>query len=321
MLKPEDLCTYPDPSPLYSRLVNHLDVLEENIYVTNGSDAALRMLFQAYVRPGKHVVFPSPTYAMYSVYAKMFRAQERTLAYDANLCLDIEQLHVLLQESPSVLVLANPDQPTGAVISQDELIRLAEDASQAGTLFIIDEAYHPFYPHTFVGLVNEFDNVVVTRTFSKAAGLAGMRLGYLVSNPDIVNNVRRVRGAHDVNAIAVAVGTYVLDHPEISEAYIEEVRSGRDVLAAAAHELGLGFPECPTNFQTLGLPGITNTAGIVAALREKGYLVKGNFTSRAVRNCIRVTLGPPDIMTAFASALEQVLVETAGEFSKEASPQ
>ncbi len=308
-LRPESFCAYPDPSPLYQRLSRDLNLPVEYLYPTNGSDAAIRLTLQTYLRPGDAIVFPDPTYAMYAIYARIFEARAQTVAYYTDMHLDVKQILRLLEQRPRLLALANPDQPTGAALSEATLRELATAAREAGTLFIIDEAYYPFYPHSAIDLVQEFDNVVVTRTFSKVGGLAGLRLGYFAAHPSIVENIQRIRGAHEVNAVAIAIGSYVLDHPELGESYVAEVCAGRDRLAAAARELGLGFPNCPANFQLLQFPGAEDTTKIVVALKSKGYLVKGGFSSPAVRNCIRITLGGPDVMEGFVHALRTVTSE------------
>lgn len=308
-LTPESFCSYPDPAPLYAALSRTLGVPESMLYLTNGSDAALRMLFQAFLRPGDEVVFADPSYAMYSIYTRVFGGVERSIPYGDDLCLDWVRVFALLERGPRIFVLANPDQPTGAVTPASTIMELAGVADRAGTLFIVDEAYYPFHPDTAIGLVEKFANLVVTRTFSKMSGIAGLRLGYLCAHRSIVHDVQRVRGAHEVNAIAIAVGTYMLEHPELGETHVDDVRRGRAELACAAAALGLGFPSCPANFQLLRFPGVTDTTGIVAGLKRRGYLVKGCFAAPALRDCIRVTLGPPKVMSAFAAALTDLIRE------------
>ncbi len=306
-LRPESFCAYPDTGPLYDRLGRHLRIPTEYLYLTNGSDAAIRMAFQTYVRPGDTIVFPDPTYAMYGIYTRMFQGRARTVPYDVCRRLDVAQVFRLLGDRPRMLALANPDQPTGAVLTETVLRQLVSVAREAGILFIIDEAYHPFYPRTALPMVCEFDNLVVTRSFSKVGGLAGLRLGYMAAHPEIISNIQRTRGAHEVNAIAIAIGSYVLDHPELGAAHLAEVQAGRKVLAAVAQELGLGFPECPTNFQLMCFPEAEDTTALVLALKQRGYLVKGGFTSPSVRSCIRVTLGGPGVMQGFAEVLRSVV--------------
>lgn len=298
-ITPELLCHYPDPSPLYERLSRHLGLPEEYLYVTPGSDAAIRMLFQTYLRPGDRVVFPDPTFAMYAVYARIFQAQAATVPYLSQQGLEVEELQRKLALEPRILAVANPDQPTGATLPRAQLLRLADAARQHNTLFIIDEAYFPFYPHTAIDLVREFDNVVVLRTFSKIGGLAGLRVGYLAANPAITDAITRVRGSFEVNTVAIALASYLLDHPEILHNYLRQIEEGREVLRQMASELQLGFPTCPANFQLLRLGGLESTAEVTMQLASRGYLVKGGFAARCVSDCIRVTLAEPELMRRF----------------------
>ena len=144
---------------------------------------------------------------------------------------------------------------------------------------------------------------MVTRTFSKVGGLAGLRLGYLAAAPGIIAGIKKVRGAHEVNAVAIAMGCFVLDHPAVADAHLAHIAAGRPSLIAAATALGLGAPPCPTNFQLLELPDGLDPAAVAGRLKTLGYLIRGGFGAASVRRCLRVTLGPPDVMTGFARAL------------------
>jgi histidinol-phosphate aminotransferase len=305
-LKPEQFCSYPDPSPLYARLSRNLGVPEDHLYLSNGSDAAIRLVFQAFVRPGDTVLLPDPTYAMYPIYTRIFRGQCDLVPYDERGHLEIGRIVARLRSRPRIVALANPDQPSGAVLSESALREVAAAARETNTLFVIDEAYYPFFPQTALALIRDFENVVITRTFSKFGGLAGLRIGHLVARPEVIGHVQRIRGAHEVNAMAIAMASYVLDHPELGRANLEQIESGRSVLAAAARELGLGFPYCPANFQLLRFVGVGDTGPLCAALKQLGYLVKGSFTAPCVRDCIRVTLAGPDVMAGFVAALRNV---------------
>jgi histidinol-phosphate aminotransferase len=298
-IEPEMLCHYPDPSPLYERLSQRLGLPEDHLYVAPGSDAAIRMLFQTYLRPGDRVVFPDPTFAMYAIYAQIFQAQARKVPYARGVPLDIRELQRRVAEGARILAVANPDQPTGAVMPREALEALAATAREHNTLFIIDEAYYPFYPETAIDLVRTFDNVVVLRTFSKVAGLAGLRVGYLAGNPAITDAITRVRGSFEVNTVAIALASYLLDHPSITADYLREVERGREILRLMARELGLGFPRCPANFQLLQFPGLESTAEMATQLAARGYLVKGGFTAECVSDCVRVTLSGEELMRQF----------------------
>ncbi len=310
-LRAEEFCAYPDPSPLVDRLSRALSVPASWIYLTNGSDAAIRKVFQAFVRPGDAVLLADPTYAMYPIYTQMFGGHADIVSYRDDRTLDVAAFRRRLAARPRIAAIACPDQPTGAVLSIGDLRGIAAEARLQGTLVIIDEAYYPFHPATAVALVAELDNVVITRTFSKVGGLAGLRLGYLVAQPEIVDVVDKVRGAHEVNAVAIHAGAFVLDHPEIGEAFVRDLEAGRTLLTAAAADLGLAVPPCPANFQLIELPPALNPSAVVDALKQRGYLVKGGFPHPSVARCIRVTLAGPEVMALFTQALREVCARAA----------
>jgi histidinol-phosphate aminotransferase len=306
-IRPELLCHYPDASPLYERLSQRLGYPQEMIYVTPGSDAGIRMLFQAYLRPGDRVVFPDPTFAMYAIYTQVFQAQARTVAYGKGRTLDVDRLERLVADGARVLAVANPDQPTGAVMDRERLEALAHAAQRGDALFIIDEAYYPFYPQSAIDLATEFDNVAILRTFSKVGGLAGLRVGYVVANPKVIDAMTRVRGSFEVNTVAIAMACYLLDHPEIAADFLREVEAGREVLRRMAQALGLGFPDGRGNFQLLQFAATISTAEVARELAAKGYLVKGGFSAPCVSDCIRVTLAGPELMTRFWQDCAEIL--------------
>ena len=307
---------YPDPRPLYERLSRALGLGEENLFITAGSDAAIRRVFETFVAPGDAVAFADPTYPMYEIYCQLHQARAVVIPYETSRRLPVERLHDALKTRPRILALVNPAQPTGTVLAADELRRLAAAAEKAGTVFIIDEAYYPFFPETAMSWFAEFGNVIVTRTFSKAGGIAGLRLGYLATNRRLVDYIQRTRGSHEVNSVAVAVGCYLLDHPELERTRLREIEAGRAVLCAEAEKLGLLAPSSAGNFQLLSIAGPEGTPAWISALQQKGFLVKGPFRAPCLRDCIRVTLDGPEIMAAFSAALSEV----AGELRPGPSP-
>jgi histidinol-phosphate aminotransferase len=305
-LRPEMFCAYPDPWPLVERLSTRLGLPPEWVSLTNGSDAAIRKLFQTYLRPADVVLLANPSYAMYPIYTQMFGGTADFVSYRPDRTLDLSLVHEKLAGRPRIVALAYPDQPTGAIIPLDKLREMVADAHRHDVLCIIDEAYFPFHPLTAVGFVSEFDNLVVTRTFSKVGGLAGLRLGYFVAQPEVIGAVDRVRGAHEVNAVAIQMGCFMLDHPAIGDSFVRDIEAGRAVLAGASAQLGLGFPPSPANFQLLELPAGLDPVAVVEALRARGYLVKGGFEHPSVERCIRVTLAGPDVIGPFVDALREV---------------
>lgn len=302
-----DVMAYPDAGPFIAMLSERLGMPESWIAETNGSDAALRRVFMAYLPPGGVVVTLSPSYAMYSLYTRIFQGKAREIAYRADRTCDIEAVIAAIDADARLVVLAHPDQPVGTAIAAADIRRIVVRASEAGAICVIDEAYHPFHAATVLPLVHEFENLFVTRSFSKYPGCAGIRLGYAVARPSLIKGLMAVRGGNEVSALSLSVGRYMLEHPEIAENFRTVVEQGRKLLNDGARSLGLEPLPCVTNFQHLRAPAGISSAAIAEGLWSRRYLVKAGFTHPILADCVRVSLNGPEIMQPFVAALTQTM--------------
>jgi histidinol-phosphate aminotransferase len=305
------LTSYPITDELYRKLSLQFDMPEEQFLLTTGSDAAIKALYHAYVQPGDKVVMLDPSYAMYEVYAQMFQAQACKVSFNDRLELDVSELLDSIVPGVRFVIIANPNQPTATVLSEQVLLELAERTRAVNALLAIDEAYYPFHPHTVFPWIKKIPNLVVTRTFSKAAGLAGVRVGLVGGHPEVIANLFKVRSAHDVNSLAAMCASHIVDCPQIVDDYVSQVKAGAQVLAERARNLGLAPLPTPTNFMLIRVAQRCTPPVLIEKLRDAGFMVKGPFASSCLADCIRVTLGPPELMTAFADALEKALSEVA----------
>ena len=303
-ITPEMLVSYPFSESLYRKLARWLGLAREMLLLTNGSDAAIKSVFEAYVAPGDEVVCLSPTYAMYSVYCEMFGASRQEVALGPDLRLEVGEVLERIGPRTRLVALANPNQPTGTVFAPQDLIRLVEHCSRLDVLALVDEAYYPFYEETMLPLVGRFSNLIVTRSFSKACGLPSVRLGYLAGHPEHVSQLFKTKTAHDLNAFALALGEYIVDHDWLLWNYVEQVRAGRDYLEGAFQRLGLEPLRSQANFMLIRLPEGCPPQGVIDALKEEGYLIRGPFAPPLER-CIRVTVGPEEQMRDFMEGFER----------------
>ena len=301
------LTGYPMLEDLYEDLVRTFGVPRDQLLLTAGSDAAFRALHHAYARPGDRIVMLWPSYAMYPIYARMFGAEPIQVPFPVDLSLDVDSLLAAITPDVRMVLLANPNQPTGTKLSEDALGAVISRAGASGALVAIDEAYFPFSHSTILPWLADNPQLVVTRTFSKASGLAGARIGFVAADPDVIGNLYKVRSAYDVNAFAALCARTMLAHPQIDSDYVVEVDAGRDVICQRARELGLDPLPGETNFQLIRVRDTIEPAVLVERLRERGYLVKGPFSARCLSDCVRVTLGPPRLMAEFCDALNSVL--------------
>lgn len=300
------LTGYPITDGLYQQLSLHLGVSQEQILLTAGSDAAVKAVYQAYVRPRDSIVMLSPSYAMYEIYAEMFQARMRRVQFNERLDLNEEELLASVDKGVRLVMIANPNQPTGTLLRPELLSKLLERSADMGAILAIDEAYYPFSRATVLPLVSKYPNLLVLRTFSKAAGLAALRIGYAVGHGDVIGNMFKVRSVHDINSVAVLAASEVLSHPEIIDDYVTQVEKGKRVLTDKALELGLEpLPTC-TNFMQIRVGRLCSPADLVDRLYKNGYLVRGPSDAECLAECIRVTLGPPEVMEGFAQCLARI---------------
>jgi histidinol-phosphate aminotransferase len=249
---PTALSCYPECTPLYRKLGNHLGVGADHLLLTAGSDGAIRSVFEAFVEPGDVVLHTMPTFAMYQVYSRLYGARNVGLEYartDRGPSLSVDDVIRSIHASrPRVVCVPNPDSPTGTVFAPDEIRRIVQAAGSEGAVMLVDEAYHPFYPETVLGLVDEYPHLVVARTFAKAWGVAGLRIGYAAACPELTGVLHKTRPMYEVNSVAVAVMERMLDHVDEVLASVARLNEGRDAFLAAMDRLGLPTVHARGNF-------------------------------------------------------------------------
>lgn len=302
-----DLSGYPNYGPLYDRLSQVTGRPVSQLAIGAGSDALIRRLFHAFVAKGDSVLCPEPTYGMYAVWSRIFDATTVGIDYGADLKLDIDTYVAELKNGHRLAILANPDQPTGAAVPLQDLRRIAAAAAEAGTLFLVDEAYYPFYDVTALPLLDEFPNVVVVRTFSKVWGIAGLRVGYAVGSESAIRALHTVRSPGEVASISAIIAERLLVRPAILEDYRDAVEEGRRFLIDAAQAFGFKAPLCRGNFQLLVPPSGIDAEILASALKERRYLIKSGFRAACLENFVRVTLDHPDTLKPFVAALRDTM--------------
>ncbi len=251
-IPPETIFGYPVPGPLYRKLAKHLGLDTDNLLLTRGSDGAIKTVFEAYVEPGDMVVISQPSYQMYGVYAKIFEARVHPVPYSlVDGCPVItakSMIEAIREARPKLVGLPNPDNPTGFAFSEAEMRTIIETAGEVGALILVDEAYYPFLEQTCLGWVKEYGHLIVARTFSKAWGMAGIRLGYTAASPEITTMLNKVRTMIEADGPAMALAEKMLDHQDAVDASLKRLRQGRAFFAQEMKALGYHAIETPCNF-------------------------------------------------------------------------
>lgn len=296
-ISPESLAVYPEYFRLQEMIATHNNLKTGNICLANGSDAAIKYLFDAYVSRGDKVLLTDPTFAMYPVYCRMFNASPVPVKYGADLEFPYSAFVDKISGGIKMAVIVNPNNPTGSVLGHDKIIEIIKKASRHDVLVIVDEAYFYFYPRTVIKEVRNFKNLVVLRTFSKLCGLAAARLGYAAADPEIIENLRRVRPTFDVNGLAVLFAEKLFGNPRIIHAAIKAANSGKKYLALRLSEAGIEYRVGHANFILINCGGAVKE--IMRKLEKKNILVQGGFKQPSLKDYIRVTVGDVPAMERF----------------------
>jgi len=300
-ITPEFLATYPEPDRFLRKYAAFIGVSSENVLATNGSDMAIRYLLETFGEPGREVVTVSPSFEMYRVNCSILGLKHVAVPYESDLSIDIDKILRAINCGTRIVVLLNPNNPIGNTYTGSELKSILCRAGEVGAVVMIDEAYHYFYPNTFLKYALEYENVVVLRTFSKLFSLAACRLGVMISNPQIIHYVKNAKLSFDANSIALLFGERVLDHPELIRKLIAEEAEGKQYLLAELQHRGYECRDCMGNF-VLMKP--FHPAGEIAGRleKEKRILVH-SYSSPPLNGYLRISTGSKQAMEIFLDAL------------------
>ncbi|MDQ6962186.1 MAG: histidinol-phosphate transaminase [Mariprofundaceae bacterium] len=290
---------YPDSSMLSLReqIAKRDGVNANQILLGNGSDELIQLLLLS-AESGTCVV-PSPTFVMYKLITKWLQRQisEVPLAKDFSLNAK-DVLHVCVREKASIVFLACPNNPTGNLWDQDEVTKIAKNF---GGLVVIDEAYLPFSDHQFLDLISH--NVIISRTFSKM-GMAGLRLGYLIADPSIIDHLNKIRMPYNINVLTQAAASFLLKHSDVFDAQIKDICENREKVFQSLHQLtNIDVYPSKSNFLTFRCPDANAT---FETLKSNGLLIKNLHGSHpSLKNCLRVTIGTNDENDYFLQLLTE----------------
>ena len=300
----DSLRLYPDmeATALREAIARVNGVSPEEVFCGNGSDEVLAFAFAAFFA-GKTLLAPDVTYSFYPVYARLFGVDYRTVPLREDFTVDTDGL---MQGLP--VALANPNAPTGLWLDKGEIRRLAAHTRENGAVLLVDEAYAAFAPDTCCDLLAEFDNLLLVRTFSKSHSLAGMRVGYALGSPRLMDALRRIRdsfNSYPLDRLAQAAATAsVLDEDYTAEC-VEKVVWTRDRAAARLRAAGITVLESATNFLFVRAAQ-EDAAPVQQALRERGILVR-HFAAPRLKPWLRVTVGTAEDMERVTDALIELI--------------
>jgi histidinol-phosphate aminotransferase len=310
-LSAKDVSLYPEREVGERLVANFLGVTPEQVLLTNGMDEALSLLFTTYLNPDDELLFADPTFVMYPMLGEALGARLVRQQSGEDLALPVADLLARISAHTHVVAIANPNNPTGLAASPADLLKITESAPDAAVL--IDEAYFEFQSEEFCGgtllpALASHPNLFVARTFSKAYGLAGLRLGVLVGDPEQIGYIRRLSEPFNVSSLALACVEEALADQAFVREHVAQVKQGREQLAQLFQELGLRFWPSQTNFVLVRVGASTQV--FVESMQRRGILVRDSSANPGCEGCVRITVGTPEQMDKVLRAIREAVAET-----------
>lgn len=282
---------YPDPlqSEVKSLLAPLKKVRPEQIFLGNGSDEAIDLVYRIFCRPGiDNVVAPAPTYGMYQVCADINDIEYRAVPLRADYQLDMEAMKQAIDENTKAIWLCSPNNPTGNVFAKEDLLWFLDNAN---AMIVVDEAYIDFSDKgTMVEMLDKYPNLIVLQTFSKAWGQAAIRLGIAMASEEVISLYNKVKYPYNVNILTQQQALKVLANVAKKESQVKEILAQRDVLKNLLLSLSCVEEIYPSDSNFL-LVKVNDANGIYKYLQDKGIIVRNRHRVTLCANCLRITVG------------------------------
>ena len=301
-----NLYSDPDSLDLRRALADNLEVPEDHLIVTNGSDEILNFAFMAFCDDHIPAVFPDVTYGFYPVFAQINQLPYREIPLKDDLTIDINEFF----QVAGTLFIANPNAPTGIALKKSEIEQILQNNTY--NVVVVDEAYVDFGAESCLPLVEAYDNLLVTRTFSKSRSLAGARLGVGIAQPELIADLNAVRNStnpYNVNRLTAAAGIACLKHDDYNMENCRKIIETRSWSERALKDLGFEMTTSRTNFLFARHPDISGDE-LYKRLKDRGILIR-HFKGQRICDYNRITIGTPEQMEKLVEAIKEILEEKA----------
>jgi histidinol-phosphate aminotransferase len=301
----EGLTKYPEREPVERVVAKHFGLPSEQVLLTNGVDEGIHLMCAAFLEPEDEALISTPTFFMYDVSIQMMTPHLRKVQADATLEFPFERFMAAITERTKLIIVASPNNPTGSIVSREHLLAIAAAAPQA--VLMVDEAYYHFHGESTMEDLATVPNLIIARTFSKAYGLANLRIGMLAGNAELLKYVRKVSSPYNVNGVALACLPAAVADEDYVAWYSEQVRIGRERMMDGLRELGVPFFPSHANFVLMNI-GAKHKA-FVKAMHDHGVLLRDRSTDPGCDGYVRITIGLEEHVTRGLDALKTSLHE------------
>jgi histidinol-phosphate aminotransferase len=304
-LTAEGLTIYPEREPVERVVAKHFGLQRDQVILTNGVDEAIHLVSCAFLDEDDEALICTPTFFMYDVSISLMTSGLTRVQSDDSLRFPFERFLAAITPKTKLIIVASPNNPTGATVSREHLLAIAAAAPQA--LLMVDEAYFHFHGETTLGDVGSIPNLIVARTFSKAYGLASLRIGMLAGDARIISLIRKVSSPYNVNGVALAVLPDAIEDDVYIGWYVEQVRTGRERIFTALKDLGVRTWPSAANFVLMDIG--SRHSEFCAVMRRRGVLLRDRSADPGCGGYVRITVGVEQHVTLGIAALRESLAE------------
>ena len=304
-LNGETLARYPERHKGEAVVAAHLGIAVEELLLTNGTDEAIHLICETYLEPGSEALIVVPTFAMFEIYAAATGARVTLIPAGKDFEFPIESVLAQIKPNTRFIAVANPNNPTGAFAKVRDLMQVAEAAPDAAVL--VDEAYFEFCGQTVAPNWRGFTNLFVSRTFSKAYGLAGLRIGVLMGSSDQMRMLRRASSPYNLNSVALGCLPDAVADQAYVQGYVAQALIGRRELETELNAWGVRYWPSRANFVLMHLGD--HCKPFVSGMRDRGILVRDRSSDYGCQDCVRITVGIREHNAVLLASLRQVFAE------------
>ena len=299
----DEISMYPEYDTFMNKLASYLNLEINNLMITNGADDALRVIMDTYLDKRDEIIIPIPTFYIFESYSEIIGAKKKFVYYNNDLSFPVENILEKINDNTKMIAIVNPNNPTGTLVERQDIIRILEKAKNS--IVLIDEAYFQFSNKSCRDLINSYNNLIIVQTFSKGFGLAGVRLGYIISNEDVIQNLKKIVLPFEVNVLSIIAGSAALDDLDFVDHYVSLVRDNRSYLLSELNKIGVKTYPSDANFIVANFGEKLDV--VFKELNGKNILVNNVSSLPLLEGCLRIAVGTKNQMETLVNEIKDVL--------------
>lgn len=297
----ESFTIYPERGPVEAKVAAHFGLQSEQVLLANGTDEGIHLVTYTFLEEGDECLFATPSFFMYDVNAMAMGATLVRVQSDASLAFPYDRVLASITPKTKMIILCSPNNPTGVTITREQILTIAKAAPHA--VVLVDEAYFHFFGESVLQDVVRGDvgNILIARTFSKAYGLANLRVGAIAGPVNLVNHLRKASSPYNVNGIALMAVAACVDDTEYLDWYVGQIRDGRERVYKTLDNMRVPYWQSQANFVLMHVG--PRHKEFVEAMRARGVLVRDRSSDPGLQGCVRITIGLEEHTTVGIASL------------------